>query len=246
MKVFSHFKLTKELVVLLFTFGVIVLLYFAFPDYHHHRTLHVQAQLPQQYPLPMMAIKITSPMPGEEVPVGELTISGTSIDDATADCQVYVDLNDQKRFQKAVATGPGGVNDYSTWNFTYTPEYHPITNGTNNLISKLSCVGDDSNGSTANITKSYNVKVIGVKEYSESDTIGDSAGNVSEGTTADTGVGARGDIGGGTTGGTSGGARGDIGGGTTGGTSGGARGDTVESPYGNPSRGTTGSITGGQ
>jgi hypothetical protein len=241
MKVFSHFKLTKELVVLLFTFGVIVLLYFAFPD-NYHRTLHVQAQLQQQYPLPMMAIKITSPMPGEEVPVGDLTISGTSTDDATADCQVYVDLNDQKRFQKAVATGPGGVNDYSTWNFTYTPEYHPITNGTNNLISKLSCVGDDSNGNTANITKSYNVKVIGVKEYSESDTIGDTGG----GTTADTSVGARGDIGGGTTGGTSVGARGDIGGGTTGGTSVGARGDTVESPYGNPSRGTTGSITGNQ
>jgi hypothetical protein len=230
MKVFSHFKLTKELVVLLFTFGVIILLYFAFPDYYYHRTLHVQAQLQQQYPLPMMAIKITSPMPGEEVPVGELTISGTSADNATADCQVYVDLNDQKRFQKAVATGPGGVNDYSTWNFTYTPEYHPIINGTNNLTSKLSCVGDNSNGSTANITKSYNVKVIGVQEYSESDTSGGARGDVSEGTT----------------GGTSGGARGDVSEGTTGGTSGGARGETIESPHGNPSRGTTGSITGSQ
>jgi hypothetical protein len=242
MKVFSHFKLTKELVVLLFTFGVIVLLYFAFPDYYYHRTLHVQAQLQQQYPLPMMAIKITSPMPGEEVPVGELTISGISTDNATADCQVYVDLNDQRRFQKAVATGPGGVNDYSTWNFTYTPEYHPIINGTNNLTSKLSCVGDDSNVGTANITKSYNVKVIGVQEYSESDTRGDTAGNVSEGTTGST----AGDVSEGTTADTGVGARGDIGGGTIGGTSGGARGDTVESPYGNPSRGTTGSITGNQ
>jgi hypothetical protein len=26
----------------------------------------------------------------------------------------------QSHFKKAVATGPGGANDYSTWNYTYT------------------------------------------------------------------------------------------------------------------------------
>jgi Asp/Glu/hydantoin racemase len=108
-----------------------------------------------------IGIKIISPSKGQQVPVGELTISGISTDNSTTDCTVYADWNNLKPFQTAVATGPGGVNDYSTWNFTYTPQYHIITNGTNNLTSKLSCF-DDSNGGTANLTKNYSIDVIGI------------------------------------------------------------------------------------
>src|SRR5215211_685495 len=145
MKRFSRCELTKELVLLL-TFGVtILLLYSAFPDYYYS-TLDVQAQLQQQQP--MLGIKITSPSTGQQVPVGELIISGTSTDNVTSDCTVYADWNNTKPFQTATATGPGGVNDYSKWTFTYTDDYHLITNGTNNLTSKLSCVGDDSNTAT--------------------------------------------------------------------------------------------------
>src|SRR5215217_2727738 len=163
MKRYSQCKLTKELNVLFFTFGVtILILYSAIPDYF--RTLPVQAQLQQQLqPPPIIGIKITSPTTGQQVPVGELTISGTSTDNATSDCTVYADWNNTKPFQTATATGPGRVNGYSRWTFTYTDDYHLITNGTNDLTSKLSCVGDESNvGSTANITKSYSVNVIGV------------------------------------------------------------------------------------
>jgi hypothetical protein len=103
-----------------------------------------------------IGIKITSPPAGQQVPVGELTISGISTDDATTDCTVYADWNDQKPFQKAVATGPGGVNDYSTWNFTYTKNYNLITNGTNNLTSKLSCLS-----SPTNVTKWNSINVTG-------------------------------------------------------------------------------------
>ena len=165
MKRFSRCELTKELVLLL-TFGVtILLLYSAFPDYYYS-TLDVQAQLQQQQP--MLGIKIISPSTGQQVPVGELIISGTSTDNVTSDCTVYVNWNNTKPFQTATATGPGGVNDYSKWTFTYTDDYHLITNGTNNLTSKLSCVGDDSNvGTTANLTKFYSVNVIGVTESSE-------------------------------------------------------------------------------
>jgi hypothetical protein len=85
-------------------------------------------------------IEITSPSQGQQVPVGELTISGTSADNATTNCQVDVDWNDQKPYQKTLATGPSGVNDYSNWTFTYTDNYHLITNGTNELTAKLSCV----------------------------------------------------------------------------------------------------------
>src|SRR5918994_576642 len=84
-------------------------------------------------------VNITSPSPGQ-VPVGELTISGTSADNATTNCQVDVDWNNQKPYQKTLATGPGGVNDYSNWTFTYTKDYHLITNGTNELTAKLSCI----------------------------------------------------------------------------------------------------------
>ena len=157
MKRISQFKLTKGLVVL-FTLGVPLILYSAFTDYYN--ALQAQAQLQQQQQ-PIIGIKITSPSTGQQVPAGELTISGISTDNATTDCTVYTDWNNLKPFQTAVATGPGGVNDYSRWTFTYTNNYHLITNGTNNLTSKLSCI-DDSNGGTANLTKFYSVNVIGI------------------------------------------------------------------------------------
>jgi F5/8 type C domain/HYR domain len=114
-----------------------------------------------QMPPITLGIKITSPSTGQQVPTGELTISGISTDNITTDCTVYADINNTKPFQKAVATGPGGLDDYSTWTYTYTADYHLITNGTNNLTSKLSCL-DDSTGGTTNLTKSYSVNVIGV------------------------------------------------------------------------------------
>src|SRR5215213_905747 len=115
----------------------------------------------QQQPQPIIAIKITSPTTGQQVPTGELTISGTSTDNATSDCTVYADWNNTKPFQTAIATGPGGLDDYSTWTFTYTDDYHLITNGTNNLTSKLSCIDDSNGAGSANLTKSYSVNVIG-------------------------------------------------------------------------------------
>src|SRR5919112_3660458 len=109
----------------------------------------------------VVGLKITSHSTGQQVPAGELTISGISTDNPTTDCTVYADWNNLKPFQTAIATGPGGVNDYSRWNFTYTSQYHIITNGTNNLTSKLSCI-DDTNGGTANLTKNYSVNIIGI------------------------------------------------------------------------------------
>jgi hypothetical protein len=243
MKMFGQFKLTKELKLLLFTFGVTILLYFAFPDYYYHRTLDVQAQQQeqQQHLSPTMAVNIISPMIGQQVPAGELTISGTSTDNPTTDCTVYADWNNTKLFQKAVATGPGGEDDYSTWTFTYTPEYHLITNGINTLTSELSCVDDNANG---NLTKSYSVKVIGIKESSESGTSEDTSGSTSEDTSGSTSVSARGGTSEDTSGSTSVSARGGTSTGTSGSTSGSARGDIVESPRGDTSRGTSGSIPG--
>src|ERR687890_1288860 len=144
MKRFNPFTFKK--LILLFTFGIIFL--YAFPA---SITIHAQ-----QSP-PIIGIKITSPSTGQQVPAGELTISGISTDNATTDCTVYADWNNLKPFQTAVATGPGGVNDYSTWSFTFTDKYHLITNGTNELTSKLSCISNPTN-----LTKWYSVNVIGL------------------------------------------------------------------------------------
>src|ERR671915_2035319 len=158
MKRFSQLNLTKGVIVL-FTLGLSFILCSAIPDYYYS-ALQVQAQVQQQEPPPQppprIGIKIISPIAGQQVPVGELRISGISTDNATTDCTVYADWNDQKPFQKAIATGLGGTNDYSTWTFTYTQNYHLITNGTNNLTSKLSCLSNPTN-----VTKWNSVNVIG-------------------------------------------------------------------------------------
>src|SRR5215213_867682 len=103
-----------------------------------------------------VGVAITSPKQGQQVPVGQLTISGTSTDNETTDCQVSVDVNDIKPLQNATATGPGGVNDYSTWQFTYTEDYQLIKEGVNELTSKLSCLSNPMN-----VTKYYSVNVTG-------------------------------------------------------------------------------------
>jgi hypothetical protein len=102
-------------------------------------------------------VTITSPKQGQEVPVGKLTISGTSTDNPTTDCQVFADVNDIKPLQNATATGPGGVSDYSTWQFTYTEDYQLIKEGVNELTSKLTCISNPPN-----MTKYYSVNVTGI------------------------------------------------------------------------------------
>src|SRR5919107_2208365 len=130
----------------------------------------VYAQTPD-----FVGLKITSHTTGQQVPAGELTISGISTDNATTDCTVYADWNNLKPSQTAVATGPGGVNDYSTWNYTYTNNYHLITNGTNELTSKLSCIS-----SPTNLTKFYSVNLIGIATMTNNKTGATSAEEVQQ------------------------------------------------------------------
>src|SRR5436309_13056747 len=44
-------------------------------------------------------VRITSPVKGQQVPVGILTVTGTSKDNATTDCQVFVIVNGIKPYQ---------------------------------------------------------------------------------------------------------------------------------------------------
>jgi hypothetical protein len=106
-----------------------------------------------------IGVKITSPKPNQTVPMGELTIDGTSSEGSETNCQVYADWNDAKPMQNVTGTGPGGPNDYSNWTFTYTQNYHLVSEGTNELTSKISCYG---NSGVSNMTsKYYSINVTG-------------------------------------------------------------------------------------
>ena len=106
-----------------------------------------------------IGVKITFPKPNQTVPTGELTIHGTSSDGSETNCQVYADWNDAKPMQNVTATGPRGPNDYSNWTFTYTQNYHLVSEGTNELTSKISCYG---NSGVSNMTsKFYSINVTG-------------------------------------------------------------------------------------
>ncbi len=105
-----------------------------------------------------ITIKIESPLSNQQVPVGELKISGTSSDNSSVQCQVYVDWNNLKPYQLATATGSNGTSDFSTWSFTYTSKYHLIQTGLNDLTSKITCLVPPA-GPT--VTKWFSINVTG-------------------------------------------------------------------------------------
>ena len=115
-----------------------------------------------------ISIKIDSPLGNQQVPVGELTISGTSTDNSTSQCQVYVDWNNLKPYQLAIPTGSNGSSDFSTWNFTYTSKYHLIQTGLNDLTSKITCLVPPS-GPT--VTKWYSINVTGTTSPNQSSSV---------------------------------------------------------------------------
>ncbi|MGC2381559.1 MAG: hypothetical protein WA631_00465, partial [Nitrososphaeraceae archaeon] len=82
---------------------------------------HSNAPFPKKAALPHgMTLKIVSPAKGQRLQVGSnLTVTGTSSDNSTSNCQVSLMLNDLKPYQKTTPTGNGSHagNDYSTWRY---------------------------------------------------------------------------------------------------------------------------------
>ncbi len=106
-----------------------------------------------------IGVRITSPKANQTVPIGQLTVNGTSSDTPETNCQVYVDWNDTKPMQNVTGIGQGGPKDYSNWTFTYSQNYHLIKEGTNGLTSKITC--SDSSGAGNMTTKYYSINVTG-------------------------------------------------------------------------------------
>ncbi|MDW0241338.1 MAG: hypothetical protein QOK55_11140 [Nitrososphaeraceae archaeon] len=105
-----------------------------------------------------ISINILSPLSNQQVPVGELKISGISSDNSSAQCQVYVDWNNLKPYQLATPTGSNGSSDFSTWSFTYTSKYHLIQTGLNDLTSKITCLVPPTGPA---VTKWFSINVTG-------------------------------------------------------------------------------------
>jgi hypothetical protein len=109
-------------------------------------------------PSKIHAVKITTPTKGQQVPIGkDLTITGSSIANASSNCQVSIIVNHVKPYQSAYATGPAGSKDYTKWNFLITSKYAAISSGPNNKITaKYSCTSSPS------VVSYYSVNVTGV------------------------------------------------------------------------------------
>ena len=103
-------------------------------------------------------VKITSPTKGQQIQIrSAVTVTGTSVANSTSGfCQVSVIVNGIRPYQKAVAIGNGGANDYSTWKYTLIPTYNVINQGQNKITAKFSC---DNNPS---LTSYNSVNVAGV------------------------------------------------------------------------------------
>jgi len=101
-------------------------------------------------------VKITSPAKGQQVPIGNIMISGTSSSNTTNHCTVSIIINGIKPYQQATSAGNKRPNDYSNWTFSATPKYSTIKEGINKITAKYSCPQN------INLTKFYSVNVTGV------------------------------------------------------------------------------------
>jgi hypothetical protein len=112
-----------------------------------------------------MSVKIASPKENQTIPLGELIVYGTSTDTLETNCQVFVDWNDVKPMQNVTGIGSGGKNDFSKWMFKYDNNYHLITEGPNELTSKISCPDNTNISNLA--SKYYTVNVTGSTDLTE-------------------------------------------------------------------------------
>lgn len=114
-----------------------------------------------------MALKIVSPGKGQHIPTGtNLTVTGTSSDNSSTNCQISLLLNDLKPYQKATPTGKSssGGEDYSSWRYVLNNStYSSIKQGINKITSKMTCVNTDQPRVTnPGVSKWYSINVTGV------------------------------------------------------------------------------------
>jgi len=138
-----HIEYTKLLVIFLLPISLIVLI------------SHTNATLENNY------INIISPTNNSQIPVGNLTITGTAAYSSSQPCTVYALWNDTQSIPRPVITISDGKN-YSMWKFTYDSEYHEIIEGPNSLTAILSCLNLPNDND--NLTKLYSININGIEK----------------------------------------------------------------------------------
>jgi len=140
----------------LFAFGILIFaLWTNVAAYAQNRTAAVNGTSSASSQQRISKVKITSPTRGQQIPAGkDLTVSGTSIDNATSTCQVAVIVNNVKPYQNATAAGTGGAADYSKWNFALTSKYTTIKQGENKITARFECANNPASKgfSSVNVT----------------------------------------------------------------------------------------------
>src|SRR5919197_3181955 len=99
-------------------------------------------------------VKITSPTRDQQLRVGkDLTVSGTSIDNATSnDCKVTVIVNKVRPYQPVTPSGAAAAaGDYSKWNFVLTSKYTTIKPGQNRITAKYDCTDNPALNSFSSV-----------------------------------------------------------------------------------------------
>jgi len=114
-----------------------------------------------------LALKIVSPVKGQHIPTGtNLTVTGTSSDNSSTNCQISLLLNDLKPYQKTTPTGKSssGGEDYSSWRYVLNNStYSSIKQGINKITSKMTCVNTDQPRVTnPGVSRWYSINVTGV------------------------------------------------------------------------------------
>jgi hypothetical protein len=149
-------NLEKGKLALLCAFGILLFaLWSNVAAYAQNRTATVNGTSSVSSQQRISKVKITSPTRGQQVQVGkDLTVSGTSIHNATSNCQVSVIVNNVKPYQNTTAAGTGGAADYSKWNFALTSKYTTIKPGQNKITSRFECEDNSASKgfSSVNVT----------------------------------------------------------------------------------------------
>ena len=135
----KHEKSYFKLMMIVVAFAIIVLSIFSNNIVYSQqaspkeaRSMTALSSSSSSSPPNLHAVRIISPIKGQQVAVGkDLTIIGSSLDNATTNCQVSIIMNSIKPYQPATGTGHGGATDYSTWNFVFTSNYASLKPGPN-------------------------------------------------------------------------------------------------------------------
>lgn len=120
-------------------------------------------------------INIISPTNNSQVPVGNLTITGTAAYSSSQPCTVYALWNDTQSIPRPVITISDEKN-YSMWKFTYDSEYHEIIEGPNSLMAILSCL----NLPNDNLTKLYSININGIEKSNTSQNLSNFSSEISD------------------------------------------------------------------